>query len=240
MPERHLVDVAVRKTPKSGLSTSGDSVDVVERPRGGLSVVAADGQGSGEPAKRVSNLVVARATSLLAEGARDGAVARAVHDNLYALRGGKIVCTLVILSVDLYTGTFVISRNGNAGALFFDGENITTLDERVPPIGVHHFTKPAILECPIRPGTRAAIFTDGVIHAGRKRGQQLGVAPLADHLREEDSRASVLADAMFSSALAAAGGTSIDDMSLAVVTLQPREVAMGEAAVRSIDIAFPY
>ncbi len=240
MPERNLVDVAVRKTPKSGLSTSGDSVDVVERPRGGLSVVAADGQGSGEAAKRVSNLVVARAASLIAEGARDGAVARAVHDNLYALRGGKVVCTLTILSVDLYTRTFVISRNGNAGALFFDGERITSLGEEVPPIGVHHYTKPAILECPLRPGAAAAVFTDGVFYAGRRRGRELGIEPLADILRGSAGTASDVADDMFSAAFSAAGEASRDDMSLAVVTLRSRKVALGEAAVRSIDIAFPF
>ncbi len=124
MPKRMWIGTAVRKTARSGMSTSGDSVDVVERPRGGLSVVMADGQGSGPAAKRISNMVVSRAAGLIAEGARDGAVARAVHDSLYALRGGKIVCTLTILSVDLNTRTFVIARNGNAGALLYDGESL--------------------------------------------------------------------------------------------------------------------
>ncbi|MFO8059453.1 MAG: PP2C family protein-serine/threonine phosphatase [Bacillota bacterium] len=240
MPRRKRIGVAVRKIPKSGVSTSGDSADVVERPRGGLSVVMADGQGSGPAAKRVSNMVVARATALIAEGARDGAVARAVHDSLYAMRGGKIVCTLTILSVDLNTDTFVIARNGNAGALLFDGREVQFLREDVPPIGVHHFTKPAILECELRPGFRAAIFTDGIFHAGRRTGEALGLEPLAACLRGGDEDAGATADRMLEAACAADGGRPRDDMSLAVVSVRSEDVTLGEVAVRSIDISFPF
>ncbi len=240
MLERRWIDVAVRKMPRSGVSTSGDSVDVVERPRGGLSVVMADGQGSGPAAKRVSNMVVARAAGLIAEGARDGAVARAVHDSLYALRGGKIVCTLTILSVDLNTHTFVIARNGNAGALLYDGREVRFLREEVPPIGVHDFTKPEILECELRPGYRAAIFTDGIFHAGRKRGQALGPEPLAACLGAGEGDAGALADRMLEGACAADRRRPGDDMSLAVVSVRSEDVMLGEVAIRSIDISFPF
>lgn len=240
MVRRKWADVAVRKVPKSGVSTSGDSVDVVERPRGGLSVVMADGQGSGPAAKRVSNMVVARAASLIAEGARDGAVARAVHDSLYALRGGKIVCTLTILSLDLNTGSFVVSRNGNAGALLFDGCSVRFLAEDIAPIGVHHFTKPAVMECEPVPGYRAAIFTDGVFHAGRRHGSELGLNPLASRLRLGDAPTRAVADGMLRDALDADRGFARDDMTLAVMTVGAEEVDMGEAAIRTIDIRLPF
>ncbi len=239
MVRQSWADVAVRKVPRSGVSTSGDSVDVVERPRGGLSVVMADGQGSGPAAKRVSNMVVARAAALIAEGARDGAVARAVHDNLYALRGGKIVCTLTILSLDLNTGTFVVSRNGNAGALLFDGCSVRALAEDIAPIGVHHFTKPAVLECEPVVGYRAAIFTDGVFHAGRRYGSELGIDPLASRIRQNRSTRTV-ADTMLQDALDADRGLARDDMTLAVMTVGDEEVQMGEAVIRTIDIRLPF
>ncbi len=240
MPKRMWIGTAVRKTARSGMSTSGDSVDVVERPRGGLSVVMADGQGSGPAAKRISNMVVSRAAGLIAEGARDGAVARAVHDSLYALRGGKIVCTLTILSVDLNTGTFVIARNGNAGALLYDGREVRFLREDVPPIGVGGFTKPQILECELQPGYRAAIFTDGVFHAGRRRGNPLGIEPLAACLSGEASDAAVVADRMLQEAHGADAGHPRDDMSLAVVSVRSEDVMLGEVAIRSIDVSFPF
>jgi len=67
------VQIAVAKINKYAVSESGDTLEVVERPNGGLSVVLADGQSSGRGAKAVSMMVVRRVISLLAEGVRDGA-----------------------------------------------------------------------------------------------------------------------------------------------------------------------
>jgi len=59
------VEVAVAKAPKYAVQESGDSVEVVERPRGGLSVVMVDGQRSGPSAKAISNIAMRKAVSLL-------------------------------------------------------------------------------------------------------------------------------------------------------------------------------
>ncbi|NIT55497.1 MAG: serine/threonine-protein phosphatase, partial [Aliifodinibius sp.] len=48
------VNIAVAKIRKYATSTSGDTVEVTERPNGGVSVVLADGQSSGKGAKWVS------------------------------------------------------------------------------------------------------------------------------------------------------------------------------------------
>ncbi len=76
------IKLAVAKINKYASSESGDSVEVVERPNGGISVVMADGQSSGKGAKHISSLVVRKVISLLSEGVRDGAAARAASDYL--------------------------------------------------------------------------------------------------------------------------------------------------------------
>src|SRR5215210_8020058 len=111
------VQIAVVKTNKYATRESGDTVEVVERPHGGFSVVLADGQGSGRSAKHLSHLVTTKAVSMIKDGARDGAVARSVHDYLYAYRGGKVSATLVIVTVDLATRTLVLSRNSHCPIL---------------------------------------------------------------------------------------------------------------------------
>ena len=88
------VQIGVAKINKYASSESGDSLEVVERPGGGVSIVLADGQRSGKSAKRISNMVVRKVISLLAEGVRDGAAARAASDYLYAERSGKVLSTL--------------------------------------------------------------------------------------------------------------------------------------------------
>src|SRR5512142_2591916 len=105
------VQIAAAKTNKYAVTESGDTLEVVERPNGGVSVVLADGQTSGLGAKAVSIQVVRKVISLLAEGVRDGAAARAASDTLYTDKHGKVSCTLNIISVDLHTGTVVVTRN---------------------------------------------------------------------------------------------------------------------------------
>ena len=83
------VKVSIAQTNKYAVSHCGDSVDVVERPQGGVSLVLADGQGSGKSAKTTSSLVVNKAISLIADGTRDGAVARSAHDYLYVLKSNS-------------------------------------------------------------------------------------------------------------------------------------------------------
>src|SRR4030066_475473 len=118
------VKLAVAKTNKYATSESGDSVEVVERPNGGISVVMADGQSSGKGAKQISSLVVRKVISLLSEGVRDGAAARAASDYLYTERKGKVSSTLNILSVDQQTSTLVITRNSPVPALLAHNDEI--------------------------------------------------------------------------------------------------------------------
>src|SRR5438876_728873 len=66
------IQIAVAKVNKYATRESGDTVEVVERPQGGFSVVLADGQGSGKASKAISHLVTAKVVSLIKDGARDG------------------------------------------------------------------------------------------------------------------------------------------------------------------------
>ena len=70
------IQVGVAKIEKYASSESGDTLEMVERPGGGISFVLVDGQRSGKSAKAISNLVAGKTISLLAEGVRDGAAAR--------------------------------------------------------------------------------------------------------------------------------------------------------------------
>ena len=173
------VQIAVVKTNKyAGSRESGDTVEVVERPdAGGFSVVLADGQGSGRSAKILSNLVYYRGcrADLNKDGVRDGAVARSVHDYLYAYRGGKVSATLVILSVDLASNTLVLSRNSHCPILVSRSgeEGVTAIDTPSDPIGIYTMTKPVITELPLEPHLYAVTYSDGLMEAGKRDGRPI-------------------------------------------------------------------
>ena len=138
------VRVAMAKTHKYAVSESGDTLELTERPKGGFSLILADGQGSGRAAKQNSNLVVAKAVAMIGEGARDGAVARAVHDVLFAARDGRVSAELLIVSADTATDTLVISRNTACPVLVYANGEATPLPGEAGPIGVRASTKPRI------------------------------------------------------------------------------------------------
>ncbi|HEX9388909.1 MAG TPA: SpoIIE family protein phosphatase, partial [Anaerolineales bacterium] len=169
------VQIAVAKVNKYAVSESGDTLEVVERPNGGLSVVLADGQSSGRGAKAISQMVVRKVIGLLAEGVRDGATARAASDALFTDKQGKVISTLNIASLDLSSGTIVLTRNNPAPMYICHGEQIDSVEEESIPLGTSRNVRPLITEIAIEPGLIAVIYTDGLTHAGKRRGAPMDV-----------------------------------------------------------------
>ncbi len=218
----HL-DVAVAKTRKYATPESGDTVEMIERPGGGLSFVVVDGQRSGKSAKAISNIVARKALSLLAEGVRDGAAARAAHDYLYTHRAGKVSATLNIVSVDLESQTLVLSRNNHCPSIVYQNGEIQLLDEPSQPVGVQRGVKPVIHELPIAPGTTVVIYTDGLSAAGERKGQPLNAPELVRELIGQQLNAEEIAQTLLNRALAADDQRPADDISILVLTISARE-----------------
>lgn len=167
MPTALTIDVGFAKTEKYASRESGDTVELVERPGGGFSIVMIDGQGSGKAAKTLSLLLSSKAVGLIKEGVRDGVVARATHDHLYAFRHGRVSATFDLLSVDMQTKSIVVSRNAEAPMLICDEEGYRVVPVDSGPIGRYQRTKPSVIELPMKAGIRVALFTDGIPHSGR-------------------------------------------------------------------------
>jgi serine phosphatase RsbU (regulator of sigma subunit) len=240
-----FVEIAAAKVAKYAVRESGDSVEVVERPNGGLSVVVVDGQRSGRSAKAISNLAVRKAIAMLAEGVRDGAVARATHDFLRTQRGGQVTAELIIISVDLETRTVVVSRNSQCPVMVWEapceGDQVKwgALDEPASAVGVGSRVKPVITERPLSAGQVFVAFTDGVLHAGRRQGRQLDVnAVLVAQSDGELPSAQFLADCVLNAALAADDNRPVDDTTVVVMRVLEREPDE-PLEIRRMSVSFP-
>jgi serine phosphatase RsbU (regulator of sigma subunit) len=241
LPTDLEVQVAVAKVSKYAVSESGDSVELIERPHGGLSLVLVDGQRSGKSAKAISNIVARKAVSLLADGVRDGAAARAAHDYLRTMRGGQVSATLNIVSVDLGTRTIVISRNSHCPVILVRGVagELQLLDQPSQAIGIHARTRPVIAEIPVVEHLHAIVFTDGVLSAGERYGQRLDAPAFVRELVGQcagDTCARSLADALLAHAVELDHGRPSDDVSIVVVSVVPRQQPDD---VRRLSVRFP-
>jgi serine phosphatase RsbU (regulator of sigma subunit) len=221
----HL-EVAVAKIRKYAVPESGDTIEMIERPGGGLSFVVVDGQRSGQSAKVISNMVARKAVSLLAEGVRDGAVARAASDYLYAQRAGKVSATLNIASIDLESRSLVLSRNNHCPIVVVAANELKLLNEPSPPVGVQRGTKPVITEIPLAVDTTVVIYTDGLLGAGERSGKPINVPAivieLIDQARQRESihdAAKVIADQLLERAVAADDHRPADDISILVLAI---------------------
>ena len=218
------IQIAVAKTNKYAVSESGDTLEVVERPHGGVSVVLADGQTSGRGAKAISTMVVRKVISLLAEGVRDGAAARAASDHLYTERLGKVSATLNILSADLQSGTLVITRNNPAPIFVAHEDKVECLNSESRSIGTSRNIRPAITEIALEGWTTIVLYTDGVLHAGDRYGQALDICTLLESmLDEQDPTSQEIADTLLSQAINLDQGRPNDDMSVVVLRVLPFE-----------------
>lgn len=229
------LQVAVAKVPRHGADESGDTLEMIERPGGGISVVLVDGQGSGRGAKTLSNLIATRAITQIKDGARDGVVARAVHDYLYTYRAGQVAATLNILSVDLRSGTILMSRNNPAPFFVLDGGNVHGHAEPSTPIGLHPGTKPRITEIPLRAGMYVVLFTDGLLKAGARYGQELDMVNSLAAWHIEDG-APPLAESLLHRAIEADRGQPADDMSVVVLAALP---GRPESRTRRMWVSLP-
>ncbi|MDQ3657025.1 MAG: serine/threonine-protein phosphatase [Chloroflexota bacterium] len=239
MPESLNIDVGVAKTEKYASRESGDTVELIERPSGGFTIVMIDGQGSGRAAKTLSLLLSSKAVALVKEGVRDGVVARATHDYLFAFRHGQVSATLDLLSIDLRTRTTVITRNAESPMLVSLAGETEVLPALSGPIGRYRWTKPSVRELPMQPGLEVLLFTDGIWHSGRRTNQlPVDLAGFGERHFGRGIPAQRLADLLLESVIARDGGKPNDDM--AVVALSLRE-STAERAIRrmSMEVNLP-
>ncbi len=230
------IQIAVAKINKYAVSESGDTLEVVERPTGGLSVVLADGQTSGRGAKAVSMMVVRKVIGLIAEGVRDGAAARAASDALFADKQGKVISTLNIASVDLHSNTIVLTRNNPTPVFICRGEQIDAHTEESVPLGTSRNVRPVITEVGVEAGLAIIIFTDGISHAGERRGQPMDVAEtIRSLIEDQDPSPQQLADSLLAHAVTLDDNRPADDISVLVLKVS----ANAGDKVRRMSVRLP-
>jgi len=214
----HL-SVAASKINKWAVRESGDTLEMIERPHGGLSFVLADGQSSGEAAKAISIRVVRKVVSELAEGVRDGAAARAANDMLHALRRGKVSSTLVILSIELDSRSLIVTQCGDASVYVrYPGGDLELLESETPTLGFYRHTRPTVEHIYLEPGLVAVAFTDGLKH--QRSGSEFDIAAAIDDIWQETPAAQALAAQLLERAVAMDDGRPVDDTSILVLHVQ--------------------
>jgi serine phosphatase RsbU (regulator of sigma subunit) len=155
---------------------------------------------------------------------RDGAAARAASDYLHTYRAGKVSATLNILSIDLESRTLVVTRNNPVPVILLQEGRLKVLGEPSEPVGSRRGVRPVITEVPLSRGLAALVFTDGLIHAGERKGDALDVeASVRTLMLEGPPDPARWAERLLAEAIEHDDGRACDDISLVVAAILPRK-----------------
>ncbi len=232
------LELGMAKVPRWGRRESGDTLELVERPRGGISAVLIDAPGSGVRAKGLSSQLAAVAVELILRGVRDGAVARGVADHLYAARRGQVVASMHLVSLDLPRRSLVLSRNSEVPFFVARNGGVEAWAEPCDPLGRHDRVRPVIRELDLEPGLTVLACTDGILHAGRPHGAREDLPELLAALLDPQLGLTTqeIADAILEDALERDRGRPADDMAVLVCRLLPRPP---EGVTRRLWLQYP-
>jgi serine phosphatase RsbU (regulator of sigma subunit) len=131
-----------------------------------------------------------------------------------------------------------VSRNGN-NAVFIRQQGTTfPLPGGMDSIGVHRRMRPRIDEFPLEEGLLAVVVTDGIVHAGRRRGNPNSEEKILETISKyEGERSQVLADELLYEAMLLDQNRPCDDMTVTVLQLRPHRE--GEL-IRRMGVSFPF
>lgn len=230
------IDIAVAKVDRYGSSSGGETLEVIERPNGGVSVVLSKGILDQKNNKQVSNLVVRHVLHLISEGVRDGAAARAAADTLYTEMHGEARASLNILSADLQTCTIVLTCNNPTPMYIIRNGKIDTFTNESTLIGSGSDIKPFISEIPLEANLFIILFTSGYFKAGQGTGRELDIPLMISSTIEDiEPSSQQLSDALLTQALNIEQNQASDDMCVVVM----RVLAKSLDGIRRLSVSMP-
>ncbi len=212
------IKIAVAKIDKHRSGDSGDTVETIERPNGGISIILSDGRINNKDDKSISTMVSHKVLYQISQGIRDSASIRRSSNSIYEEYEGHVRANINLISVDKQTNTIIISRNNPVPVFLVTDEIVDCLSSDSSPIGGEKDIRPTIVELPINPGMAVIAFSDGVYQAGSGNPQDSDISVGIEALFEEqEPTAQEVADYLLNRAIRLDEGRPKDDMSIIVL-----------------------
>ena len=90
-------------------------------------------------------------------------------------------------------------------------------------MGIKRGIRPVITELDLETGLTVAIYTDGLVHAGKRKGQPMDISTnLLSMMEEQDPPPQEIADMLLDQAIQLDDGRPADDMSIMILKVVPR------------------
>jgi len=209
----------VTSVKKSGSSASGDSHSVIKIDERKFMVALADGMGSGEYAKRVSENTVSLLESFYRAKMPSELVLSTVNKLLTFNKEERFACVDLAI-VDLDNGNADIVKIGSPLGFILSGNTVKVLESASLPLGILESLRPDANSYVLLENDVLLFLSDGVVDA-------FGSATdLYEHLRALPiGNPQQLTDGLLQAALRIQNGVAKDDMTAVAVRLFRNRVA---------------
>jgi len=171
-----------------------------------------DGMGSGKRAARESSSAVSLMEDFYRAGFDEETILNAINKLLILSSSDEIFSTMDVCMVDLLRGIAKFTKIGAPHSYLLRGEKAKKLQAGALPIGILDEFKPGQYTVSLEHGDLIVMFTDGIADLENAEESLFGFIMDAAKMRNVQE----IADRILTSALAVAGGTAPDDMTVMV------------------------
>jgi serine phosphatase RsbU (regulator of sigma subunit) len=130
----------------------------------------------------------------------------------------------------------VLTRNNPAPMFICVNDRIDMIGDESLPLGTSRNVRPVITEIAIQLGLTIVIYTDGILHAGERRGNPMNAGEfIRSVLEDQDPSPQSLADSLLNHAVRLDEGRPADDISVLVLKV----ASHGQDNVRRMTVRLP-
>lgn len=216
--DKYKLQIGVATATKKNSVVSGDSMVQMKLEDGKYLLALSDGMGSGEEAKKSSNLAIVMLQKLLSSGFEKETSIKLINSILSINTAEEMYATLDIGIVDLFEGTLEFIKNGACPTFIKNKNTVETLRSIALPAGIISDMDLAVYEKDLKSGDIIVMCSDGILESNKDyTNKELWVQYLLEEIQTDDAQK--IADIVLSEAIDNDFGVGKDDMTVIVAKI---------------------
>ena len=212
--DRYSIQIGQASCAKENGLISGDSMIQTKLKDGKYLLAISDGMGSGEEAKRSSQIVIKMLQKLLNSGFKKDTSIKLINSSLLNV-GDDVFATLDVAIIDLYNGTVEFIKSGCSPTYIKNKKKVQLIKSVSLPTGAIKNAKQEVFDKDIENDDIIVMCSDGIIDSNIEyKNKELWIKYLLEDIENNDSQK--IADIILNESIDNNFGKIKDDMSVIV------------------------
>lgn len=212
--DKYTLQVGYAKISKTGNTVSGDSSLQTKLDDDKYLVLLSDGMGSGQEARKSSQIVIKMMKKLLAAGFDKEDSLELINSTL-KLTTEEVYATIDASIFDLYNGNVEFIKNGSCKTYIKNKQNISQVASNALPLGILNKVEMSVFDKDITDGDIYVICSDGIVDSKQEEDSDKWLKKLLKNISTNNVQK--MADIILNEAIDNNYGICKDDMTVFTV-----------------------